>query len=135
MSDVSQGPGWWTASDGKWYPPELHPNYVPPPPPPPPGAVEAAPPAVQECGPRGARITVRVLLAIGFLLLVGGGIVYLPEESHYETCTSVNNFTNGLTSPENCSATSRNIALVVAIVGLALIVVGFIVRYAERSTR
>lgn len=26
MSDVSQGPGWWIASDGKWYPPELHPS-------------------------------------------------------------------------------------------------------------
>ncbi len=25
MSDVAQGPGWWVASDGKWYPPELHP--------------------------------------------------------------------------------------------------------------
>lgn len=22
MSDVPQGPGWWQASDGKWYPPE-----------------------------------------------------------------------------------------------------------------
>jgi CRP/FNR family transcriptional regulator, cyclic AMP receptor protein len=33
MSEVSNGPGWWVASDGKWYPPELHPNYVPPPPP------------------------------------------------------------------------------------------------------
>ena len=22
MSDVSQGPGWWLASDGKWYPPQ-----------------------------------------------------------------------------------------------------------------
>lgn len=22
MSDVAQGPGWWQASDGKWYPPE-----------------------------------------------------------------------------------------------------------------
>ena len=21
MSDTSQGPGWWEASDGKWYPP------------------------------------------------------------------------------------------------------------------
>ncbi len=27
MSDVSQGPGWWQASDGKWYPPDLHPDY------------------------------------------------------------------------------------------------------------
>ena len=22
MSDTSQGPGWWLASDGKWYPPQ-----------------------------------------------------------------------------------------------------------------
>ncbi len=26
MSDTSQGPGWWMASDGKWYPPEAHPD-------------------------------------------------------------------------------------------------------------
>jgi hypothetical protein len=26
VSDVSQGPGWWIASDGKWYPPESHPD-------------------------------------------------------------------------------------------------------------
>lgn len=26
MSDVSGGPGWWQASDGKWYAPELHPD-------------------------------------------------------------------------------------------------------------
>jgi hypothetical protein len=32
MSDVSLGTGWWQASDGKWYPPEQHPNYRPPPP-------------------------------------------------------------------------------------------------------
>ena len=30
MSDVSQGEGWWLASDGKWYPPETHPQYVAP---------------------------------------------------------------------------------------------------------
>jgi hypothetical protein len=45
MSDVSQGPGWWRASDGRWYPPEQHPDYVPPPPAPPP-AVPEVPPAV-----------------------------------------------------------------------------------------
>lgn len=28
MSDESQGTGWWTASDGKWYPPQEHPNYL-----------------------------------------------------------------------------------------------------------
>ncbi len=26
MSDAAQGPGWWMASDGKWYPPEDHPD-------------------------------------------------------------------------------------------------------------
>lgn len=26
MSDTSQGPGWWQASDGRWYAPELHPT-------------------------------------------------------------------------------------------------------------
>ena len=32
MSDVSQGPGWWLASDGKWYSPEQVPGYAGPPP-------------------------------------------------------------------------------------------------------
>jgi uncharacterized RDD family membrane protein YckC len=35
MSEVSQGPGWWIASDGKWYPPHLHPSVLNAPPPPP----------------------------------------------------------------------------------------------------
>ena len=30
MSETQQGAGWWQASDGKWYAPELHPNYVAP---------------------------------------------------------------------------------------------------------
>lgn len=38
MSDGPQGPGWWQASDQKWYPPEQHPSYAPPPPPPQPPA-------------------------------------------------------------------------------------------------
>lgn len=29
MSDFSPGGGWWQASDGKWYPPDSHPNYRP----------------------------------------------------------------------------------------------------------
>lgn len=35
MSDTSQGPGWWIASDGKWYPPESAQPATPPPPTPP----------------------------------------------------------------------------------------------------
>ena len=30
MTDFSQGDGWWQASDGKWYPPETHPNFTGP---------------------------------------------------------------------------------------------------------
>jgi len=37
MSDRPQGPGWWQASDGRWYPGELHPSRLPPPGGPPPG--------------------------------------------------------------------------------------------------
>ena len=37
MSDESQGPGWWQASDGKWYPPESRPAGPPPGPPQGPG--------------------------------------------------------------------------------------------------
>lgn len=32
MSDASQGPGWWLASDGKWYSPSQAPGPMPPPP-------------------------------------------------------------------------------------------------------
>ena len=32
MSDTSQGPGWWLASDGRWYPPEQAPAAMPAPP-------------------------------------------------------------------------------------------------------
>ena len=31
MSDTSQGPGWWLASDGKWYPPQAQSGYWAPP--------------------------------------------------------------------------------------------------------
>ncbi len=45
MSDVSGGPGWWQASDGKWYRPEQHPDYRPPSPPPP------SPPPIMQRAP------------------------------------------------------------------------------------
>jgi uncharacterized RDD family membrane protein YckC len=51
MSDVSQGEGWWMASDGKWYPPHLHPSVMERPPPPP------AAPVSQPSNPSGAAPT------------------------------------------------------------------------------
>ena len=47
MSEQSQGPGWWLASDGKWYPPESVPA---PPPPPLPTPLHEAQPQNGESG-------------------------------------------------------------------------------------
>jgi len=46
MSEVSQGPGWWQASDGKWYAPEQHPAAQAPTPPP----AGSPPPAAPGAG-------------------------------------------------------------------------------------
>ena len=48
MSDTSQGPGWWIASDGKWYAPEQAADYVPPAPPPAPPEPAMPPPPTAE---------------------------------------------------------------------------------------
>jgi len=52
-ADSSQGPGWWQASDGKWYPPEQTPAASPPVPTPPtaPTAPTAQGPAPTAPGP------------------------------------------------------------------------------------
>lgn len=50
MSDQSQGPGWWQASDGKWYPPEQSP----------------APPGGGPAGTPGASVEVGAALAYGW---------------------------------------------------------------------
>lgn len=99
MSDSSQGSGWWQASDGKWYPPETHPDYQPPgtlaPPssePTLPQQAAAAPtqPAVEYATPgpiaspddkkpwyrRWWAITLGVLLVLGVI----GAIVSPPED-------------------------------------------------------
>ena len=59
MSDSSQGPGWWQASDGKWYPPEQHPqaaSTLPPPTQRPvPQAPITPPPAITPFGSPGGR--------------------------------------------------------------------------------
>jgi hypothetical protein len=74
MSDSSQGPGWWQASDGRWYPPQSHPAQQAAPAPPaygaPPPAAYGAPAATKS----GMPGWVKALLIIGGILvvLVGG---------------------------------------------------------------
>jgi hypothetical protein len=51
-ADSSQGPGWWQASDGRWYPPEQKPG-VPPPRTPPAQQPAPTPPTMAGPGPSG----------------------------------------------------------------------------------
>jgi hypothetical protein len=81
MSDQSQGPGWWVASDGKWYPPQPS---------------TAAPPAATGYGapgpgspgppPSGSSST-GLLLGIGALvvLLLLGGLAFALTRSKDDT--------------------------------------------------
>jgi predicted RNA-binding Zn-ribbon protein involved in translation (DUF1610 family) len=59
MSNSSQGPGWWMASDGKWYAPEQHPDYRPSGSAPPPDSAPttAAPPPMPQAAMPTAQIT------------------------------------------------------------------------------
>lgn len=80
MSDTPQGPGWWIASDGKWYPPQ--PASGSPGQPPPPGAapqgytipgapvVTPAPPPTNKGLSRGCLIS---MIVVGLVLILGVG--------------------------------------------------------------
>lgn len=72
MSEAPQGPGWWQASDGRWYPPHLHP-----------AAQQAAPqmqPVVVQSAPQkngfvqglGVGTGCLIAFAISMVVLLGG---------------------------------------------------------------
>ena len=75
MSDISQGPGWWQESDGKWYSPATYqpePTYPPPVStysPPPPGYSPAVPPRIN-----GLAVTSLVLGILAFVTCAVTGI-------------------------------------------------------------
>lgn len=54
MSDSSQGPGWWQASDGKWYPPEQAPS------------TSGGNPTSQQPGPGATTVNVGEALTYGW---------------------------------------------------------------------
>jgi hypothetical protein len=75
VSDVSQGPGWWQASDGKWYPPQQAPTAAPPPPQPQappaygqPPTPQWTPPPAKKGGNKGCLIALAV---VGVVLVLG----------------------------------------------------------------
>ena len=81
MSDVSQGPGWWQAADGKWYPPA-------PPQPQPPTYPQPAPPSYgapqpvyyAPAGPKNDGMSIAALVCgiSGLATLVACGIGLVP---------------------------------------------------------
>lgn len=64
MGNEPQGAGWWQASDGRWYPPEQHPE-----------ASAAHPAAHAEASSRTAVLFTLGLLGLGLLLLGGALLV------------------------------------------------------------
>ena len=81
MSDVSQGPGWWQAADGKWYPPAPQQPPAPPAPPAPPTfQAPGSPPAYYApAGPKNDGMSIAALVCgisgLATLVLCGIGIV------------------------------------------------------------
>lgn len=67
MSDVSQGPGWWQASDGRWYPPEQVPGVPTPPPRPnvPPGRAHDSPGRLWKTWQLALASLVALVLGVG----------------------------------------------------------------------
>jgi hypothetical protein len=84
MSEQSGGPGWWIASDGKWYPPEQAPGAAPAQPQPtaPPSAPPTAPLPTSAPGssPDNKGKVVAVLVA-ALVLVAVGVVVALTRDS------------------------------------------------------
>jgi hypothetical protein len=103
MSDQSQGPGWWLASDGKWYPPETHPDYVAAAPAPAPEAwvgaslpaydqtTQEAPPSVADAttptahGQRNWRRIALIVAGVLIALAIIGAIAGDPDDPDDDT--------------------------------------------------
>jgi len=110
MSDTSQGGGWWIASDGKWYPPEVHPNYRPPALP---QVVPAFPafqnatysvgtPGPQEPGKRvSGRLINSIVVAVVVVAVLIGTVVAIGSGSKH-----VSQAASSSTSPQPSSATT-----------------------------
>ncbi|HLN15520.1 MAG TPA: hypothetical protein VK277_02095 [Acidimicrobiales bacterium] len=120
MSEHPTQPGDWLASDGRWYPAELHPSYQPPPPtpvapagPPPPTApvVPGGPPptpgATEAPTPRRHGL-LPILLAGGALVIaVAAGIAVLVQRhAPVKVPTTPGSTTTGPTATTSSTSTT-----------------------------
>jgi hypothetical protein len=77
MSDQPQGPGWWLASDGKWYPPDQAPAVPPP-------DTWARPPAGPPPSPgmsTGGKVAIAIMGVVGLIVLSVLAIALLGDET------------------------------------------------------
>ena len=70
MSDTSPGPGWWLASDGKWYPPTVQPG-PPPSPVPPVGNAPVSTPEVRSVARTNGFAVASLVLGLLWVLGLG----------------------------------------------------------------
>lgn len=112
MSDQSQGPGWWRASDEKWYPPESRPSFDPssgstaPSP-----AVHAAaePSPVRPWWVRRVPLWALLLVAVGSLLLgFAAGSDPDSDETAIDNANSSDDDTSTTTSNRDTTTTERS---------------------------
>lgn len=90
MSQQPQGPGWWRAPDGRWYPPQPPGAYGPPPGPPPP-----------QRSHRGCIIAV-VVVAVLLLAAVGVGVYFF-----YRLANTVTDVATGGASQLTCPSDAQ----------------------------
>ena len=103
MSDPqnpSPGPGWWLASDGRWYPPESAPQPQAAPTPPPQAAYAAQPqaPAWQPPPQQAPRKSGKgCLIALAIVGAIGAVIVVLIAFAIYKFADTVEDVADGIT--------------------------------------
>ena len=69
-SDQPPGHGWWKATDGVWYPPESHPDYVPPP-------ARVVDPAAPQATHQGTQPLFKKPVVTDWCFLLGAGVALL----------------------------------------------------------
>lgn len=118
MSDTSQGPGWWQASDGKWYPPQ------------PAAQPAAAAPAAGQSTPTEAIVSLVlgilgiVLCCWGIGIILGGVGLYLSMAAKKKIAAS--NGTLGGAGLAQGGMITSIIALALGVIGLLWLIVSIV---------